>query len=327
MLAIAEMRTDIVDGLGKDGGDCGPFALNSVEWQAFCTLKELGIAFSELDRTDWLAQCMVFAVMANVLQRNIATKLSDEPTALELCLCQIVGSTAAHLIIASPKQAIGDVMSSVTDEELAAEGITRNRLRDTKYLSLESGELLLKELEADLKKSLDDTRQFAAQVNVQLLASEQARVDAEGLPSLDIDFDSAVIPPKRKGNAQLIAKRFAQAGYGSIQQIAAIANAIAESSLNETASGDSGHSHGLFQLNQNGGVGAGFSTKELNDPERNISIMLEHIAAHETAADRAFRATTSILAAVTIFVRNFERPRDQANEIAKRVAIAQKIVV
>ncbi|NKQ85522.1 phage tail tip lysozyme [Rhizobium ruizarguesonis] len=327
LLAVAQLRSNIIDGPQEGDGDWGPFALNEKEWSKFSQKPELELSFQESDRKDWLAQCMVFAVMSNAMQKRVAIKLSDEPTVAELYLAQMVGASAAHAIKTSPGKAIAEVLAAIPEEEFAVDGITRDRARDRKYLTAGSGSDLVKLLEKDLQKALDDTRQFATQVSAQLLASDETRLEADGLPSLDINFNAAVIPSKRKGNAILIATRFKDAGYGSIQQIAAIANAIAESGLDETADGDNHHSHGLFQLNQKGGVGADFSTKELEDPERNIVIMLEHMAKQEKAADKAFRATTAILAAVTIFVRNFERPKDQLGEIAKRVGIAQKLVV
>lgn len=51
--------------------------------------------------------------------------------------------------------------------------------------------------------------------------------------------------------AQLIVKRFEEAGYGVVQQVAALANAIAESGLDPKikAAGDE-DSWGLFQINR-----------------------------------------------------------------------------
>ncbi|MBB4289484.1 hypothetical protein GGE16_001500 [Rhizobium leguminosarum] len=327
MLAVAEMRTDLVDGECETDGDWGPFALNEKEWLTFCNKPELQLAYSLEDRKNWIAQCMVFAAMANSAQQRVAAKLSDQPTAVELYLAQTFGSSIAHAIMAQPNAKLSELIASVSPAELDVEGISLGRERDKKYAEANTGKKLIDLVAADLQRAIDDTRQFASQASAQLLGAEDARVAPDGVPNLDIDFDASIIPNTRKQNAVLIATKFGEAGYGSLQQITAIANAIAESGLNPKAVGDHGHSHGLFQLNQNGGVGTGFPDAELQDPERNIAIMLDHIAKHEKSADVAFRGTTSLLAAVTIFVRNFERPANQPAEIAKRVGIARELVI
>ncbi|NEH82928.1 hypothetical protein GR226_04145 [Rhizobium leguminosarum] len=327
LLAVAELRTDVTDGESSTEGDWGPFALNEREWSAFCSKSELEVDFPPDRRKDWLAQCMVFAVMANSAQQRIAAKLSDQPTAVELYLTQILGASAAHAVISNPGQALSEILAAVPIAEFDVDAITPDRERDQKYLKAADGSELLKLLTNDLERSLSDTRQFASQASAQLLETGTSRVSPEGIPNLDINFNSPLIKSSRKANAMLIASKFNSAGYGSLQQITAIANAIAESNLNEKAVGDHGHSHGLFQLNQSGGVGRGFRDQELQDPARNIEIMLDHIAANEKAADRVFRAATSLLAAVTVFVRNFERPADQPRAIADRVGIARRLVV
>ncbi|MGR9276132.1 phage tail tip lysozyme [Rhizobium leguminosarum] len=327
MLAVAELRTDVVDGASENDGDWGPFALDDHEWATFSKKPELQIDFAPEDRKNWLAQCMVFAGMANVAQQRIAAKLSDQPTVVELYLAQIFGSSLAHAMLTQPGAQISDLAKSIPSEDMAVEGVTLGRARDEKYSEAKTGKRVVELLSADLQRALDDTRQFASQASAQILEEESTRVAPDGVPNLDINFDSSEIPASRKQIAMLIATKFGEAGYGSLQQITAIANAIAESNLNPKAVGDGGHSHGLFQLNQNGGVGEHFKDAELQDPERNISIMLDHIAKHEKSADVAFRGTTSLLAAVTIFVRNFEKPANQPAAIAKRVNIARELVI
>jgi hypothetical protein len=69
----------------------------------------------------------------------------------------------------------------------------------------------------------------------------------------------AIAAAKRE-TARLIVEKFAAAGFGKVQQVAGLANAIAESNLNPGAHNQSGEdSVGLFQLNRNGGLGAGHS--------------------------------------------------------------------
>jgi hypothetical protein len=78
---------------------------------------------------------------------------------------------------------------------------------------------------------------------------------------------------------------------------------------------------GLFQLNRNGGVGAGHSVEELKDPAKNIALI---IAEANKVSD--FRIATSLHQAVDIFVRRVERPADPGGESIKRLAIALELV-
>jgi hypothetical protein len=71
------------------------------------------------------------------------------------------------------------------------------------------------------------------------------------------EFNLSAIPNGREDIARLIVKSFADAGFGGSQQIAALANAIAESNLNPAArSAPPDEGVGLFQLNR-AALGAG----------------------------------------------------------------------
>lgn len=129
---------------------------------------------------------------------------------------------------------------------------------------------------------------------------------------------------ERRKMAQLIVEKFARAGYGAFQQIAAVANAMGESGLdprkrNTTAREDS---VGLFQLNMRGGVGAGHSPEELQEPERNIALII----AEANRRSPSFRTATSLEAAVRAFVRDVERPKNAEADSVKRIEIARKLV-
>jgi hypothetical protein len=166
-----------------------------------------------------------------------------------------------------------------------------------------------------LQKALDDTRDLVA-----------AAVDA-ALQGLDTEMliggiNLDTIPSNRHDIARMIVAAFAQAGYGKLQQGAALANAIAESGLNPKArSTPPEDSVGLFQLNRNGGLGADQSVADLEDPANNIAIIIK-------AANKVdkFKAAASLHDAVATFVREIEKPANAAGEVIKRLAIAQKLV-
>lgn len=130
------------------------------------------------------------------------------------------------------------------------------------------------------------------------------------------------ISQARRPVAQLIADNFAKAGFGVLQQAAAIANAQAESGLNPNAHAGVGEdSWGLFQLNRRGGLGQGHTPEELKDAANNIDLTIS-----EARKYKDFVEATSIEAAVSAFVRKVERPRDVKGQIVSRIEIAQKLL-
>jgi hypothetical protein len=125
-------------------------------------------------------------------------------------------------------------------------------------------------------------------------------------PGLSLDSISL----ERRPVAQKILDAFAAAGFGQFQQVAALANAIAESGLDPNVHlSVAEDSWGLFLLNTQRGFGTGHSAEELRNPDVNIGIMVK-----EAQKNSAFAAATSLDAAVEIFVRQIERPKNVASE-------------
>lgn len=166
-----------------------------------------------------------------------------------------------------------------------------------------------------LQKALDDTRDpLQAAVERALKGLADGAVNGINL---------ANVPAGRQAIASLIVSAFSAAGYGLVQQIAAVANAIAESNLNPLArfSTASEDSVGLFQLNMKGGVGTGHAVEDLLDPVKNTALIIAE--ANKVAA---FKAATTLKVAVELFVTKIERPANQPGEIIKRLAIAHRLV-
>jgi soluble lytic murein transglycosylase-like protein len=106
-----------------------------------------------------------------------------------------------------------------------------------------------------------------------------------------------------------------------VQQVAAFANAIAESDLDPNAKSPAPeNSFGLFQCNLGGGLGQGFTQAQLCDPETNIAIVIKEAKRHKD-----FGSAASLSAAVDAFVTYVERPAKPALEISKRTKIAMKL--
>jgi hypothetical protein len=138
----------------------------------------------------------------------------------------------------------------------------------------------------------------------------------------DIQLDS-ISAAKRPVATQII-NAFSAAGYRKLQQAAGVANAIAESGLDPTQHNfnpPKEDSVGLFQLNRlGGGLGKNNTVDELKDPKKNIEIIVKALDAIP-----AFKASTSLLECVTIFVDKVENPADKAGERTARFAIARKL--
>lgn len=130
----------------------------------------------------------------------------------------------------------------------------------------------------------------------------------------------APIPAGREDIARIVVSEFAAAGYAPMQQIVALANAIAESGLDPKLPGDGGNSFGLFQCNMKNGEGAKHRKTDLQDPTYNTRVI---IAAANRYGD--FANATTIDAAVNVFVRKVERTKDQDGDVAKRKKIAKQL--
>jgi hypothetical protein len=94
LMAVAEMRTHITDGPNANGVDVGPFALSPFEWNFYTTLSDYDLGMAASDIINWRSQCSVFAVITLVIQQNLATLISSQPTFSQLCLAQMLGTKA-----------------------------------------------------------------------------------------------------------------------------------------------------------------------------------------------------------------------------------------
>jgi hypothetical protein len=332
LMAVAGLRTNVTDGPRAGGsGDIGPFALSSAEWKFFGTMPEFQLDFADSDINFWRNQCAVFAVMTYISQNKLAGLLGAQPAPTELYFAQLVGTKAAITGVHNPSQAIDALINATSQSDFQADGIDSTRIVARSAGLLKNGtsvkDTLLDAIASKLQKSLDDTRPFMVSVGAQPIQDSGSTLPSGKGGGAGINFDAPVIAKTHhKDMAMLIAQRFGEAGFGTIHQITAIASAIGESSLNPTLkSPDPEKSFGLFQLNQaKGARGFGHSAAELRDPERNIAITLDWFAKDRTLAP--FKTASDLRAAVTIFVRDFENPRDKQGEINRRFKIAQSII-
>lgn len=120
--------------------------------------------------------------------------------------------------------------------------------------------------------------------------------------------------------ANKIASRFAAAGYGRAQQIAAVSVAIRESTLNPKAHNRGCRCYGLFQLNRGNGLGSGHSAAKLTNPNYNIRLIIG-----EAKRFQSFKNAKSVDAAVSAFVRNVTRPANKSRVVRATVKTARMV--
>jgi hypothetical protein len=328
MMTVAQLRSNI-SGAKLPGTDCiGPFGFSQTEWAANVGKLNDPAGSGTPEMIRWRSQVWVFARMAAERQLAMAAALKRQPTMAELLLGQILGTEAAVSAITTPKTGRATLLELATTKA-ATSGIDPTNLagRDQSLLG-EDGAACLSTIEAKLEPALDAVRNLVRAEVDQFTKASLALGAALPAGTVKVRLSKALTKLDRQQWADMIASKFAEQGYGAIAQIAAVANAIHESQLNPNAENLNGErSFGLFQLNQKGGVGTGFPEAELKDPARNIEIMLAEIAKpYLKKARTQFRTTTSLFEAVDIFVRSFERPADQTNEVNKRFKTAQSLI-
>jgi hypothetical protein len=163
------------------------------------------------------------------------------------------------------------------------------------------------------------------------LGSTQQLVEAaekEALEGLDLgDLVGPIkidwLKPKQQTMAVKIVNAFKAEGCNVTAQAAALANAMGESSLNPNlVSRPPEHSVGLFQCNTNGGVGDGKSETFLKNPDNNIALIIAEMKNRAPA----FKTSTDLKQAVTLFVEKVERPANPTADVAIRMKFAVKFL-
>ncbi len=136
---------------------------------------------------------------------------------------------------------------------------------------------------------------------------------------------SVTLNPTAAASMGLIVGAFLARGLSIRAAHAAVVNAYAESALNPAAVGDSGHSVGLFQINDLSGRRS--FNGDRKDPSYNISWILDNEVM--AAAGSRFRAMDAAGASlgdlVEAFCRDIERPFGPNGDAVKRRAYAVKL--
>ena len=168
-------------------------------------------------------------------------------------------------------------------------------------------------------------------------AMSQSQIDVERLLesriTTGVNWSNGVVATRdqRLANAKIIVSEFLEAGYSPRMALAAVTNAIAESQLANTATGDGGASVGLFQLHERGG-GRGMSVEQRMNPVANTQRIISELKAAYRNSWQGYRSLADAEAAgadvgelAGLFAVHVERPADRPGEFVKRRDLARQL--
>lgn len=327
--AVAEIRSRVVND-GDLATGLGLFRLLRDEWISVWNNDKFG-KITVADLKHWRIQVKVFGLMARRATDDYEETAGKRPTAGELYMAQLVGVKAALDLAKNPGKTVKAAVGEAGAASLPAGGLSVDEIieRHVRFLkkdgAVATGAQAAEQIAVALDAALEAVRALMAATGAPVLEDPIDVPTPDGaVAATNINFDAKTIPAGRKDIAKKIVAAFANSGFGAIQQVTALANAIRESSLNPAAANitPAERSFGLFQLNTSGGLGSGHPEASLTQPDFNIAIIVK-----EAKKIPAFATVTSLIDAMTIFVRKIERPANQDVEIAERLKIVETLLV
>jgi len=319
----------------------GPLQITVAQWQDFLANGQaISDIFENRDRPSAQAYCASFQMRKD--GRAIRAALPAGPPQpdvflLDLFYAHLTGSAAVAVAIKNSTAAddakAPEGFNAALTQALVTEifgklqGLVPGSTQPPNFGELKT--LMGTALNSALEKAFDLIKQHApdqlppAPKEADANHPTRPRDPPPDAPASGLNYAAVKIPLKNRPFGDLIVARFAAAGYGRNQQIAAVANAINESGLNPNSSTfppGPEHSFGLFQCNQHGGLGTGFTSEQLLDPETNIKIILR-----EAKRFHDFKDAGTLEAAVEAFVRDIERPANASQQVTRRINTARKL--
>jgi hypothetical protein len=142
--------------------------------------------------------------------------------------------------------------------------------------------------------------------------------------------NSGSVDDATAARAKLVVEGLVARGMKPADAIGFAANAVKESGANpQTGAGDAGASHGLLQWN--GDRLAGYVQKFGHAPEHgtldeNLDFIMHELSGPEASAWKMIQAAPDDpMARAAAISQHYERPKDTANEIARRSLIANQL--
>lgn len=342
VLALAFIESGMTNRAAAEGSDAvGPLQITSAQWEDFITNGKPMSDDFHLGR-DWptaQAYCASYRMHADGKAISAAQPAGGAPirlTLLDVFHAYLTESPAAALAMRNAPASANNKSPAQVHAALTAAVVTgifdklKSLVPETTTAPAKFGALVTftkSALDAALKKAFDLIAKHAPDQQTGAAAPVAGDVVGDrppdaAAPASGLNYQAAgVVKPERIKNGDLIVARFAAAGYQAHHQKAAVANAIAESGLNASAASQPPErSFGLFQCNTGGGLGTGFTSAQLSDPDFNIAVILKAV---KRTPD--FKNATTLSRAVDVFVRQIERPSNPSVQVTKRIAIANKL--
>jgi hypothetical protein len=149
-------------------------------------------------------------------------------------------------------------------------------------------------------------------------------------PEPTVGRNSGSVDDATAARAKLVVEGLVARGMKPADAIGFAANAVKESGANpQTGAGDAGASHGLLQWN--GDRLAGYVQKFGHAPEHgtldeNLDFIMHELSGPEASAWKMIQAAPDDpMARAAAISQHYERPKDTANEIARRSWIANQL--
>ncbi len=314
-LAVAQSGLKNIQSAVPTSDGFGPFQFSIARWADLVGRFGADENISVEDRTDPFAQVVLAARYTRRLADGSKTALKRDPQLNELFVAHLLGEDAGPVALAADHATSIDAASKGKPGAADAQ----KAVADNPQIFKGGNQTIAQALAAaatKLKPGLDAAAQVKARLNPPGAA-----------PPGPIHLNLPRLRPDQTAAAQKIMSAFAAAGFDEIHQVCALANAMRESNLNPTQVNRKGEfSVGLFQLNIQGGRGAGHQEAELLDPDRNIAIVVAAARNPHDPFGRNFPQAKTIEEAVVVFVRDFENPKDPKDEITIRLTTARKLL-
>lgn len=328
LAGIAELRSHVTSSMIDD--QRGPFGLLPAEWAADWKTQDLFIDKFPADSiTNWRMQCKMFAFMTRCTQDAFLSAFKVRPSAAELYLAQMIGIEGLKALKDNLNGTLEAALGKATAANLPLgnSSIPDVIKRHVKVLGVDVanpiGHQFIAQTAAALVPALTAMTSFVMATGADVLDGPEDTVVPDSADAAGINFDAKDVPASRKDIAKQIVTAFADAGFGVVQQVTALANAIRESGLDPAIESPMPErSFGLFQLNTNGGLGTGISPGQLKQAAFNINVIVT-----EAKKIPAFATATSLAEAMKIFVEQIERPANQPTEIQTRLKIAERLKI
>lgn len=278
------------------------------------TMKE-GLVDMELIVEDWLIGFKNF--FGSILKVPFAKMTNAVAGAIEYMVNGVVDAMNAFVgfIIdgLAKLPGISKEWAEKTKKNIAVDKIKVGRMDETPYKSQTSrrAEQRRATVEADKKERAKEKDTTGTSSGTD--SSTTGSVAPSSLDQLTED-------QRRIGRS--IYDKFIAAGFSDAQAIGAVANAFAESGFNPRATNINAKesSIGLFQLNQMGGLGQGYNTAYLQNPDNNIAIAIA--AANKS---RAFLNAKTAEEAARAFSLEVEKPKGGVGEAQRRANLVKSI--